>query len=63
MHKIVKVGDLFGLPHHSYVFQLIYFDTLSRDSFGKDCVDLVSVVFIVKSEIVGFVCNYFKTNL
>ena len=52
MHKIFIVRNLFSLPHHSYVLELIDLNTLARYSFGEDSVDLVSEVFVVESEVI-----------
>jgi len=63
MHEVIKVGDLFGLPQHGYIFKLVDFYTLSRHSFGQHVIHFISIIFVIEGEIVRLIGYNFKTNL
>jgi hypothetical protein len=63
MHKVFIVRNLFSLPHHCYVFELIDLNALPWDSFWQNRVHFISKVLVVESEIVRLVSDDFETDL
>jgi len=63
VHEVIKIRDLFILPEHCDILQLINFNALPWNSFGKYSIYSVPVVLVVKGKVIRFIRNNLQADL
>lgn len=63
MNEILIVADILSLPQECNFLERFQLDTVARHSLGKDVEDLITVLLILKCEIIRLLCDYLEADV